>query len=126
MKRVSPENFPEAIQAIFETYGLDVTRAAKTSCLEVAKATVKTLRATSPKLTRAYSRSWTYKQTVTSRLGAEYTVYSRDRYRLTHLLEKGHAKAGGGWVAARVHIEPAERAAAQAVEKDIKERIRKL
>ena len=66
------------------------------------------IKATAPKSTGAYAKSWSTKNTRETSRSLEVTVYSRNRYQLAHLLEHGHAKRGGGRVAARPHIAPAE------------------
>ena len=69
---------------------------------EVASDAVSKLKSRSPKDTGDYAKKWTYKK-----VGKAYVIYNK-KYQLTHLLEKGHVKAGGGRVAARVHIKPVE------------------
>ena len=45
------------------------------------------------------------------------------KYQLAHLLEKGHAKRGGGRTKAVPHIAPAEESAVKQLESDIKKAI---
>lgn len=71
---------------------------------ELSNQAVKSLKAGSPRRKGRYAGSWTKKKR-----GKSIIVHNR-RYQLTHLLEKGHAKRGGGRVAARVHIAPVEKA----------------
>ena len=70
---------------------------------ELAGTAVKQLKSTSPRRTGRYASGWTKKKR-----GKTIIVHNRS-YQLTHLLEKGHAKRGGGRVAARVHIAPVEK-----------------
>lgn len=86
---------------------------------ETAKETVEELNRTSPvrkgKGGGKYAKSWDYKKdgTIRGMYRNSTVVYAEGKqYRLTHLLEFGHAKVNGGRVEARPHIRQAEENAA--------------
>ncbi|MCI0767868.1 HK97 gp10 family phage protein [Bacillus sp. TL12] len=70
---------------------------------EVSDNLVDDLQQNSPKRTGKYRKGWRKKKE-----GKKYIIHNKTHYQLTHLLEKGHAKKGGGRVPAKVHIAPAE------------------
>lgn len=89
---------------------------------KTAKETSETLQGSSPVLTGDYAKSWTYGEKKQSKGKFQMTVYAdAPEYRLTHLLEKGHAKVNGGRVAGIPHIQPAELSAAELLINHIKE-----
>lgn len=61
-----------------------------------------------PKDTGKYAKSWAIKKTEEVNHRLVITVYSKKHYRLTHLLENGHALRNGGRTRAYPHIKPAE------------------
>lgn len=87
-----------------ERYSQSVQDEIEVASKEEAQALVKELKADSPKMTGSYKKGWRLKKTGKNK----YTVYNKTDYRLTHLLEHGHAKRNGGRVEAKVHIRPAE------------------
>ena len=92
----------------------------KTAVRKAGKSVKKDIQANAPKKTGAYSKSWTVKTTKETSESLELTVHSPKKYQLTHLLEKGHAKRGGGRTKAIPHIAPAEEKAVKDLEADIK------
>lgn len=87
-----------------------------------SKQAVNDLKTDSPKRTGAYAKDWASKKDRQSKQWAySKTVYNKRRYRLTHLLEKGHRKVNGGRVAARPHIERVEQEAIEELVREIKE-----
>jgi hypothetical protein len=87
--------------------------------------TVKTdITANAPERTGRYAKSWRAKTTKESATALEVTVYSPTRYMLAHLLEHGHAKRGGGRVAAIPHIAPAKQRGADELEREIERSLR--
>ena len=87
-----------------KTYTEEVGAAIEEAVKETAQALAADLRETSPKNTGEYAKGWTARKEGPGK----YVVYNKKKPQLTHLLEHGHAKAGGGRVEGRPHIKPAE------------------
>lgn len=93
---------------------------------KASKEAVRALKSSSPKRSGAYAQGWASKKTkLTNKYAYEKTVYNKDHYRLTHLLEKGHrvvgARNGRTWVDARPHIERVEREAVETLVNEMKD-----
>lgn len=86
---------------------------------DVTKKAVDSLRRDSPQKTKEYAKGWTRKNQ-----GDSYIVYNSKKSSITHLLEYGHVKRGGGRVPAKVHIRPVEEKAVKDFEKAVERAIK--
>ena len=109
---VSIDRLAETIMTGLKEYADATTDLVKQSVQEVSKEVKKEISTNAPKRTGAYKKSWAAKKTKETSNSLVMTVHSKNRYQIAHLLEHGHAKRGGGRVAAIPHIEPAEAAGA--------------
>ena len=91
---------------------------------DAGKTVRKEIQSGAPVKSGKYKKSWTVKKTAESATKLEVTVHSKNRYQLAHLLEHGHAKRGGGRVAARPHIASAEQSGIEQLEQEIERCIR--
>ena len=122
--RVSIGNIADTIMKELNAYADTTADGVKTAVQRAAKTVKSEIQAGAPVKTGAYKKSWTAKNTAESANKLEITVYSRNRYQLAHLLEHGHAKRGGGRVAARPHIVSAEQSGIEQLEQEIERCIR--
>ena len=125
---ISPDQLAAELNAIMQQY-VDVTdEALKKATDETAKETVKQLKRTSPKDTGAYANAWTQSKNpyMKGRQGeyGKIVHVKAPHYRLTHLLEYGHATRNGGRTAAQPHIRPAADWAVSEFESDLIAKIR--
>src|SRR5690606_18541713 len=93
----------EIVLAI-QAYTEDASEAIDQAARDTAKAMAQDLRETSPKDTGEYGKGWTHRKEAP---GSD-RVYNKKKPQLTHVVEHGHAKAGGGRVEGIPHIKPAE------------------
>ncbi len=107
-RTVSVDEMAAAINEGLEEYARLSTENVKKAVKKSAKAIKEQINGSAPVRTGRYAKSWVVKTTAESSHSLEQTVYSPSRYMLSHLLEKGHAKRGGGRVRAIPHIAPAE------------------
>lgn len=120
MANVTVDNLAAEIMKGLTEYKDLATADMKTAVRKAGKSVKKDIQANAPKKTGAYSKSWTVKTTKETSESLELTVHSSKKYQLAHLLEKGHAKRGGGRTKAIPHIAPAEEKAVKDLEADIK------
>ena len=101
------DQLADTVMKGMEEYAKLAAEDLKKDVQKAGKTVKQQIESTAPKKTGKYSKSWAVKKTRETSDSIQIVVHSK-RYQLTHLLEKGHAKRGGGRVAARPHIAPAE------------------
>lgn len=121
MQTIRPDQLADAVMNGLRDYARLATDDLKAAVKEAGQSARKELRSTAPKKTGAYRKSWTYKVTGETANTINVTVHSRGRYRLTHLLENGHAKRGGGRVPGKPHISVAQEHAVEKMVKSIEQ-----
>lgn len=119
----SIDDLADEIMAGLQEYAELADDAMKTAVQKTATTVKKEITANAPKDTGAYGKSWTAKKIKENSHTLQMTVHSKSHYQLAHLLEKGHAKRGGGRVQGKPHIAPAEEHGAELLESLIAEEL---
>ena len=113
MSKIAVDQLADEINKIMDEFQDVTVEACEKGVTETAKEAVEELRNAHPAGSGKYSswneynKGWKYTTTKTDkRYGKKATVHNVSKYRLTHLLEKGHAKVDGGRTKAFPHIAP--------------------
>ncbi|MFN2937703.1 HK97 gp10 family phage protein [Lachnospiraceae bacterium YH-ros2226] len=123
-EKIKPEQLSDAIMEGLEEYKNLSTDAMKEAVEKTAKNVKKEIQGKAPVRTGKYKKSWKVTKTDENAEKLVMTVHA-GRYQLTHLLEHGHAKRGGGRVAAIPHIAPAEADGVKELEDEITDALEK-
>ena len=123
-QNVSIDNMDDVIMKELEKYANLATDDMKDAVKDTANSVKKDIESSAPVLTGRYKKSWKIKKIRENANSLDVLVHSSNRYQLTHLLEFGHAKRGGGRVAGKPHIEPAAEKGEQDLIKAIEEKLK--
>lgn len=125
MSNTKIEDMASEVARIFTEYAKATDETVQKAVNQTSKDTAALLQQNSPKDRGEYAANWKYGPDTRKRSKNAKVVYNKKYYRLTHLLENGHAKRGGGHTKAQPHIGPAADKAEQELLKLIKEGISK-
>ena len=110
------------LSTLLSQYSNEVAEDVKRVCRDVSTEMTDSIIRDSPKrpkLGSKYSKGWKVKVEYEDNNNIRLRTYNATNYQLTHLLEYGHAKRGGGRVEGKPHIAPNEDKA----KRDLVERI---
>jgi len=105
-RAVSVDELAFAITEEIKQYTDEVQKGIKKEVKSAATKVKKEMKAKSPKDTGDYADGWS-RRTSTKGGQIEITIYNKNKPQIAHLLEFGHAKAGGGRVDEVKHMRPA-------------------
>ena len=108
MANISIDQLANEIAKGLKEYSQDVIEGIDEASERIAKNAVKELKSKSPKKTGEYAKGWTKKTEKKYGETNSHVIYNKNKPQLTHLLEHGHAKRGGGRVEGKPHIRPVE------------------
>lgn len=121
-KKTPIDKLSAEVEKILADYGQDVNRNLSEATKRVAKAGAKAVSQSAKAAaggTGKYAAGWSY-SLEEGRLGIQGIIYNKNVPGLPHLLEKGHAKRGGGRVSGRAHIAPVEKEVIKDFEEAVK------
>ena len=120
-KKIGIDKLAGEVSEILDEYAETTSEGVKKAVRKTSKAVKEEIKAGAPVKSGDYRKSWSVKKVKENSNSLVVTVHSKNRYQLAHLLEKGHAKRGGGRVSGKPHIAPAEENGVQMLEKMIQE-----
>lgn len=126
--RIEIENLSDVLTEALETYAAQTAETTKRIAKEVSAEAKERVSETSPRSkgmhSGTYAAGWQVSKRYENAETVRYSIHhKKPGYRLTHLLEKGHAARNGKRVAAIPHIKPGEEWAVQEVVKRIKDEL---
>lgn len=119
MSKINIGDLSTTVARYLTEYSTEVEEGLEKAKEKIAKEAVKTLKATSPNRFGHYAKGW-----KATRQGKGWVIHNATRYQLAHLLEKGHAKRGGGRVPGRAHIAPVEEQVIKDFESEVERVVR--
>ena len=122
MPIIDPSDLAWFVQKELEDYVERSTETVKAVVEDSTQEAVNELKQHSPKNRGKYARGWTSTATKETNLALTKTIHNRTPG-LTHLLENGHAKRGGGRVEGIRHIAPVEEKMIRRFEERLKEKL---
>ena len=125
-ERVTVDELTQAFDKILDNFKNATEEVCNEAIDAMAKEAVEELRNANPPGSGQYgswdkyNKSWKYRK---EKKKLQSTVYNEKYYRLTHLLEKGHALVNGGRTRAFPHIAPVAEKAEENLFKRVKDGI---
>ena len=116
---ISPDQLASAVMEGLKEYADLAADDMKKAVRKAGTSVRKEIQQNAPSDTGVYAKSWAVKKDKETSDSIQLIVHSKNRYQLAHLLEHGHAKRGGGRVAGKAHIAPAEEKAVRQLEEEI-------